>query len=286
MATIPRAYLDNFNEVIKALSDDAKAKLEKALESVDASDLDALRSELIAILEAILLPYTDNAAAVAAVFYDGIRAYEGISDGFYALSDSRRKTATTIGAVYAYTNKHDTLDDVLKRQLIKQVGYEIKLATNECIEYNAKRDPLEPRWARVPQNTPVIYEPWSKEKGVTHNKELAAKGTCLFCDLLASRGFDYHSKETASHAHDDCDCVIIPGFKKDTKVEGYDQEKYENEYTRADKAIREGKLSEDMQKRIAKAKQEHDAAYEAGETKVKWSSMNAVLIVMRDQQGA
>lgn len=286
MATIPRAYLDNFNEVIKALSDDAKAKLEKALERVDASNIDALRSELIAILEAILQPYTDNAAAIAAVFYDGLRAYEGIADGFYALSDSRRSPYTTVGAVYAYTQKHDTLDDVLKRQLVKQVGYEIKLATNECIEYNAKRDPLEPRWARVPQYTPVTYKPWSKEKGVTHNKELAAKGTCLFCDLLASRGFDYHSKETASHAHDDCDCVIVPGFKKDTKVEGYNKEKYENEYTRADKAIRNGELSEDMQKRIAKAKQEHDAAYAAGETKVKWSSMNAILIVMRDQQGA
>lgn len=286
MATIPRAFLDNFNDVIGKLSDDAKDKLAKALERVDASNLEELRTELIAILQAILQPYTDNAAAVAAVFYDGLREYQGIADGFYALSDSRRNPYTTTGAVYAYTSKNPKLDDVLKRELATQIGYEIKRAANECIEYNAKRDPKKPRWARVPKYTPTTYKPWSKERGVTHNKELSATGTCLFCDLLASRGFDYHSEENAKHAHNDCDCVIVPGFKKDTKVEGYDIKKYENEYTKAERAIRNGELSDEMKKRIADAKEKHDAAYEAGETKTKWSSMNAVLIVMREQQGA
>lgn len=222
MATIPRAYLDNFNGVIHALSDDAKAKLAKALERVDASNIDDLRTELIAILEAILLPYTDNAAAVAAVFYDGLRAYEGLSDGFYAISQSMRQTSTTAAAVHVFTEKHPELDDILKRQLAMQVGYEIKRATNMCIEYNAKRDPARPRWARVPEYTPTVYKPWSKEPGVTHNKELAATGTCMYCTMLASRGFAYHSAETASHTHDDCDCVVVPGFDKLTKVEGYD----------------------------------------------------------------
>lgn len=232
MATIPRAYLDNFNEVVHALSDDAKGKLYKALEKVEADDLEELRTILIAILDAILGPYTDDAAAVAAVFYDGLREYQGITDGFYAESVSMRRTSTTASAVITYTDKQPKLNDELTRQLAKQVGYEIKRATNECIAYNAKRDPKKPKWARVPKYTPTTYKPWSKEAGVTHNPELAAAGTCAWCIALASRGFKYHSEETASHAHDGCDCDIIPGFDGETKVEGYDPDSLYREWRR------------------------------------------------------
>lgn len=220
---IPRAYIDNFNTVINKLSDDAKKKLSIALDKVDASDFYAMREEIIAIMEAILMPYTDNAAAVAATFYDGLRELFGISDGFYALSESMRRSETTAAAVTTYTSMAPELNDELKRQLYKQVGYEIKRAANECMAYNAVRDPKKPKWARVPKYTPTVYKPWSKESGVTHNKQLAQSGTCEFCTMLASRGFAYHTEETASHAHDRCDCVIVPSWDKgNPAVQGYD----------------------------------------------------------------
>lgn len=220
---IPREYIDNFTRVINALSDDAKKKLSKALEGIDATDLETLRAEIIAVMDAILMPYTDNAAAVAATFYDGLRELFGISDGFYALSESLRRSETTAAAVTAYTAAVPELNDELKRQLYKQVGYEVKRAANECMAYNAKRDPQKPKWARVPKYTPVEYRPWSKELGVTHNKQLAETGTCEFCTMLASRGFAYHTEETASHAHDRCDCVIVASWDKDNPaVQGYD----------------------------------------------------------------
>lgn len=220
---IPREYIDNFTRVINAISDDAKDKLSKALERIDATDLDALRTEIIAVMDLILAPYTDNAAAVAATFYDGLREWFGISDGFYALSESMRSANTTSSAVMAYTDKFPELDEKLKGQLFKQVGYEIKRAANECMEYNARRDPLKPKWARVPKYTPVDYVPWSKERGVTHNKQLNETGTCEFCTMLASRGFAYHTAETASHAHDGCDCVIVASWdKSNPSVQGYD----------------------------------------------------------------
>ena len=38
---------------------------------------------------------------------------------------------------------------------------------------------------------------------------------CAFCAMLASRGFVYHTAETAgsmNRYHNDCRCEIVPGF--------------------------------------------------------------------------
>lgn len=50
--------------------------------------------------------------------------------------------------------------------------------------------------------------------------------TCPFCLLLASRGFDYLTPESAgelSRFHDDCDCRVVAGYDG-LKVKGYDYE--------------------------------------------------------------
>lgn len=52
--------------------------------------------------------------------------------------------------------------------------------------------------------------------------------TCAWCLMLASRGFDYHSRESAEHAnHNNCDCIVVCGGES-TSIEGYDtQELYD-----------------------------------------------------------
>lgn len=56
------------------------------------------------------------------------------------------------------------------------------------------------RWARVPTGSE----------------------TCAWCLMLASRGFDYLSSDTARAGnHNGCDCMVVPG-KKGTDIEGYD----------------------------------------------------------------
>lgn len=50
--------------------------------------------------------------------------------------------------------------------------------------------------------------------------------TCPFCLMLASRGFDYLTPESAgelSWFHDDCDCRVVAGYDG-LKVKGYDYE--------------------------------------------------------------
>lgn len=54
--------------------------------------------------------------------------------------------------------------------------------------------------------------------------------TCEFCNMLASRGFVYHSKESAGEFtkyHPDCRCAVIPGYEGSDGVDGYAPEQYE-----------------------------------------------------------
>lgn len=86
--------------------------------------------------------------------------------------------------------------------------YYVHRCAIENMERNCERNDL--RYARVP----------------------SGRETCGFCFMLSSRGFVYRSEETAgsTHAyHENCDCVIVPGFKDDDRelgpqIEGYDPE--------------------------------------------------------------
>ena len=206
MATIPRRYVDNFTRTINGISEDAQKRLANALAKVTIDDIATARNEIIAIMDALLSPYTDNVAAVAAVFYDGLRAQAGIDDGYEAEAESMRDPEATAGAVRAFmeTQVKGQPFDTLEKLLLERADYEIKRAANESVAYNAQRDPKKPKWARVPDGSE----------------------TCNWCIMLASRGFVYGSKEMASHTHANCDCRIIPGFDNEPSVEGYDPDYY------------------------------------------------------------
>ncbi len=89
-----------------------------------------------------------------------------------------------------------------KKSALDRVDAEIRRSANECVAYNADRDRLKVKHARVPSGSE----------------------TCQFCIMLASRGAVYKSKETASHAHANCDCKVVPDFGDG--IEGYDPDLY------------------------------------------------------------
>ncbi len=97
---------------------------------------------------------------------------------------------------FARKRVFEALDRVVDRSVRGQV--------RATITHNARRDPAKPRYARVP----------------------AGAKTCAFCTILASRGFVYKSAETAgmtTQFHSECDCQIVPEFKKGTaRIKGYD----------------------------------------------------------------
>lgn len=204
---IPRSYIENYSNALNVVSEKARAGLVDALSLIDYSaDVATIRNAVIAIMQPACGASSMLAARLAAEFYDGLRLRFGIDDGYRAEVDSLREPEATDGAVRAFADKlDDSIPNVsaFQQLCVDRIDYETRLAANKCVEFNAKNDPKRPRWARIPTGAE----------------------TCQFCIMLASRGFVYHSKETASHAHAHCDCRIVPSWDK-SGAEGYDPDEY------------------------------------------------------------
>lgn len=205
MAQIPRKYIDNFTKALNKISADAQKRLADDLAKVNFDgNVATIRDVFIDRMELYCGPYSDMAAVLAAEFYDGLRKFQ-IGSALGALAESGREPIATEKAVRAIVQ--DIVDGKPKEtvigKLVSRVDFEIKRSAGECVYRNGKRDPLKPRFARVPSGSE----------------------TCSFCIMLASRGFVYRTKETAgegNHYHANCDCRIVPGFDGETTVAGYD----------------------------------------------------------------
>lgn len=115
--------------------------------------------------------------------------------------------------------------------------------------------------------------------------------TCAWCYMLASLGYYYRSEETAlgiepDHYHAHCDCIAVP-YNPPDAIDGYadDYEMYFDMYATARDAYFDGNYSEDMARRIEDARIRHQQAYESGAVTQQWTDYNAVLMLMREQQG-
>lgn len=180
----------------------AQARMLRVLESIEwkPGNESECREVIVQALMAIMPTYIDAAAQAGAGLYDAVReASAGEAMGATAMSGYEQDA--TEGAIKAFVQ--DIVDgkpvERFNRSVLDRVDYEMKRACNVSVAENAARDPLRPRYARVPSGAE----------------------TCSFCLMLASRGFVYTSREAASHAHAGCDCRVVPGFPG-MEVEGYD----------------------------------------------------------------
>lgn len=213
MAQIPRKYIDNYTKALNKLSADAQKRLADDLAKIDfTADVATVRDAIIDRMEFYCGPYADMAAILAAEFYDGLRELS-VGKKLGALAESGREPIATEKAVRGIMQ--DVVEgkaaEAVVRKLLDRTDYEIKKSAGECIYRNGKRDPLKPRYARVPSGAE----------------------TCRFCIMLASRGFVYRTKESAgegNHYHANCDCRIVPGFDGETTVAGYDPDAYYEQY--------------------------------------------------------
>lgn len=202
---IPRSLLDSLTKEVNALSNAAQAQARTALSRVfgewDGSDIAALRVACIEVLDAVCGSYADLSAARGAAFYDAAREAQGVRGSYRAAVDSHRdpaKTESSVRSLIESVKRHgDT--DAFGRSLLSRVDLEVRRSANECVAYNARKDPKKPRYARVP----------------------SGGETCGFCLMLASFGFNWRSPEQASHCHKHCDCRVVPSFGEGS-IPGYD----------------------------------------------------------------
>lgn len=205
MTSLPRAYIERYSDALNRLSAQARKKLLGELERIDYSaDVEVIREKAIAIMQRYCGASAETAARVAAEFYNGLSLIE-TGEAYAAAAVSKRQPEATSVAVRVIAkyildgNVHSFVNGCADR-----MDYETRRAANECMAENARTDPRNPKWARVP----------------------SGDETCQWCIMLASRGFAYHSAETASHAHAHCDCRIIPGWTGYTSIDGYDPDLY------------------------------------------------------------
>ena len=204
MSTIPRFVLNYVNGQINALSRDAQSRVLKVLSRISwtPENVAECRELVVQALESVMPEYTALAAQSTADMYDAIRV-QSVGEAMGARAISGYDPAATDGAVRAFAQK--VVDgkeiEVFNRLVLSRVDYELRRAANYCVTANGARDPLRPRYARVPTGAE----------------------TCDFCLMLASRGFVYHSVSSAAvdHTHFSCDCRVIQGYPGD-EVEGYD----------------------------------------------------------------
>lgn len=211
---IPRSYIENYSKTLNTVSEQARRQLAEALNKIDYSqDVATIREAVIAVMQPACGASASLAARLAAEFYDGLRARFGVVDDFEAEPESLRNPDATSGAVRAFAQdlvEDKPLDDFVGK-CVDRIDYETRRAANECVAYNAKNDPKKPKWARIP----------------------AGAETCEWCIMLASRGFVYHTEETASHAHAHCDCRVMPSWDKSPSVQGYDPDAYYDEWVKS-----------------------------------------------------
>lgn len=224
---IEREWVENYRDSIGKIRDENRAVLQSQLRQIDYSrPPDAVRQDVLNVMQTVCGASAQQAATVSAGWYDGLRERSSIGAPLGARAITDRSPAATDESVRAFLQKlFDGDYDGFEELCLERLDYETNRAAGQCVQENARNDPRQVRYARVP----------------------TGKETCGFCIMLASRGFVYWSEESAGafdHYHANCDCVVVGSFDSvrsdigfgrrvsPTTIEGYDPDAYYDEYLR------------------------------------------------------
>ena len=253
---VSRAIVEQQSSNIAKLGASALVAVEGLLR--ETGDVEAIPAMMRTVTEA----YSTMSAAITAEYYGSIRRASKVKKKYtpepFSAYDAGKVTAAAISIIDEVVSGRATaaiaslLGDVVNRY--------VKNSADECIRQNVRRDPAKPRYAIVPNGD-----------------------ACAFCVMRASNGYTY-ATEDAVESHNHCTCTATPVFG-DSTVQGYDVSGYQQQYKEAAVAYKNRDYSDEMAERIKAARERHNERYAAGETDKKWSSTNAVLMIMREQQG-
>ncbi len=178
---------------IRALVEERMERIVDYLASQPNLTAEQFRNSLISQTNLVVSRYGDSAAAVAAEWYDSVRAAEQVAGRYRAI------TATSpygSGAVDGMVRRaigplFDETPDLaaVMRTVAQNAGKYVLGASRETIRVNSFRDPSADGWRRV------------------------ARGeTCDFCLMLVGRGGVYKQETAFFASHGDCDCGAAPSF--------------------------------------------------------------------------
>ncbi|RYQ70705.1 hypothetical protein [Bifidobacterium pseudolongum] len=238
--TVPTANAEEFQQILDTAYKNYQDSIENLID-VATDEIETAINRNDMALKEIVREYTDDASQLARDYYHTVRQawqeytgqeFPGFDDGGLIDTDrilwqTQHGVANTdypglkyrdvkTGSNKAGLTMDDLWPDMTNIDDAQQfIGDMIRNALRSQTQQCMRRDPTQPRWARVPQGK-----------------------TCAFCVMLASRGFAYLSDETAgkdgTRFHDDCDCRIIPSWGRQS-LKGYNQNEYLHMYEEAHK---------------------------------------------------
>lgn len=197
-----------------------------------------------AAVRAALMRYGDAASVNATRLYDEVMAGESIDVPPATIYDGpdEGKIDGTVRRLVGRLDSAAPDREGFLEQVGKYVSDETRRAARETVAQNVQRDAKTKkgkrvRFARVPQRP----------------------DPCGWCVMLASRGFDYLSEESAAAAnHHNCTCLVVPGVNGETTVEGYEPEIMYETYSMCRESIEHELMAE--KRRLLKS-----GAYDADE---------------------
>lgn len=205
---VSQARLNRYREDLDGIGDAAYSFVDEFIRATISNNpgmsVAELRDEAIDAIDSSLYAFGDQASELALDLFEEI-----VVDGYGLDADTVIEDVIDpdmIGGGVRYSARRLVEGDTeaFTRDVADLTRYYIKRSAMETMERNCHRNDL--RYARVP----------------------SGRETCAFCFMLSSRGFVYRSEQTAGHAHayhENCDCVIVPGFEgldPTDQVEGYD----------------------------------------------------------------
>lgn len=198
---ISQRELDRYRAALSARQVEASAYVRARLNDMGLGPGDeGYRTRAVEVMQDCMGVFGDRAQALSARLFDEVCEAEGI--------DAR--------AVL--------FDDVIDGgAMAEKIGYYAGATGDDFERYVGKNADLA-----------ALYVHKSALENIVRNCDLnnirfarvaTGRETCGFCFMLSSRGFVYANELTAarsSHLH--CDCVIVPGQKGRTRIEGYEPE--------------------------------------------------------------
>lgn len=175
------------------------------------------RQTLIDYAYAIATKYGEASAAVSAQMYDAVAEFSGaaVPAAIPAETATYSEVAKTVNGIIKNTGSEEVL--------AQGIGRLVKMAGTDTMLSNAHRD----RSANSKRHHSGAEVAW-----------IPSGDTCPFCITLASKGWQKQTKWAANnhseHIHANCDCTYMVRFDKNFNVEGYDPDKYYEEYHDAD----------------------------------------------------
>ncbi len=183
-------------------------------DEVDGMTAKDMRTYLMGRYPSLVRAYGTVAAEAAREFYEAQRAAAGgaAALGYYEAATAYPErldgeSAVQVNAVTARDGKPS--GDSVYSYLGSQGTRSVMSCVDSTLNYNASRDPANPKWALVPH-----------------------VGACSWCVMIGSRGFMYHSERSVgAQRHNNCKCTPVVDFDtKNPKLEGYDPGKLYEQY--------------------------------------------------------